>query len=94
MREWVVHRARPVPTRTLLLAADHARRVGLYDRAINTAERTQARHDYALRYLAPYRNEFEAAAKANDIDVAMLYGIARQESRFIPTSCRRPAPSA
>ena len=37
-----------------------------------------------MRYLAPYRNEFEAAAKANDVDVAMLYGIARQESRFIP----------
>ncbi len=66
----------------LLLAADHARRVGLYDRAVNTAERTVVRHDYALRYLAPYRNEFEAAAKANDVDVALLYGIARQESRF------------
>ena len=79
-----LHRARPVRRRALLLAADHARRVGLYDRAINAAERTQARHDYALRYLAPYRNEFEAAAKANDVDVAMLYGIARQESRFIP----------
>ena len=72
------------PTTSLLLAADHARRVGLYDRAINTADRTQARHDYALRYLAPYRNEFEAAAKAHDVDIAMLYGIARQESRFIP----------
>jgi soluble lytic murein transglycosylase len=68
----------------LLLAADHARRVGLYDRAIYTADRTQARHDYGLRYLAPYRNEFEAAAKANDVDVALLYAIARQESRFIP----------
>ena len=66
----------------LLLAADHALRVGLYDRAINTADRTTSRHDYALRYLAPYRTEFETAAKSHDIDVAMLYGIARQESRF------------
>ena len=68
----------------LLLAADYARRAGLYDRAINTAERTLARHDFALRYLAPFRTEFDAAAKTHDIDVTLLYGIARQESRFSP----------
>jgi soluble lytic murein transglycosylase len=81
-REWL-YIVRSLPDdEALLLAADHARRVGLYDRAINTADRTTSRHDYALRYLAPYRTEFETAAKSNDIDVAMLYGIARQESRF------------
>jgi soluble lytic murein transglycosylase len=83
LREWT-YIVRGLSDDALLLAADHARRVGLYDRAINTADRTQARHDYGLRYLAPYRNEFEAAAKSNDVDVALLYGIARQESRFIP----------
>ena len=81
VREWS-YIVRGVSDESLLLAADHARRVGLYDRAINTAERTQGRHDFGLRYLAPFRNEFDAAAKANDIDVALLYGIARQESRF------------
>lgn len=81
LREWT-YIVRGLPDAELLLAADYARRAGLYDRAINTAERTQARHDFALRYLAPYRNEFDAAARAHDIDVAMLYGIARQESRF------------
>ena len=81
-REWL-YIVRGLPDdEALLLAADHARRVGLYDRAINTADRTTSRHDYALRYLAPYRTEFETAAKSNDIDVAILYGIARQESRF------------
>jgi len=80
-REWY-YIVRALPDDGLLLAADHARRVGMYDRAINAADRTQARHDFGLRYLAPYRNEFEAAAKANDVDVALLYGIARQESRF------------
>jgi peptidoglycan lytic transglycosylase len=83
IREWA-YIVRGLPDESLLIAADHARRVGLYDRAINAADRTQTRHDFGLRYLAPYRNEFEAAAKANDIDMAMLYGIARQESRFIP----------
>jgi soluble lytic murein transglycosylase len=81
-REWL-YIVRSLPDdEALLLAAGHALRVGLYDRAINTADRTTTRHDYALRYLAPYRTEFETAAKSNDIDVALLYGIARQESRF------------
>ena len=83
VREWA-YIVRGFSDESLLIAADHARRVGLYDRAINAADRTQARHDFALRYLAPYRNDFEAAARFNDIDVALLYGIARQESRFIP----------
>lgn len=80
-REWL-YIVRGLDDDALLLAADYARRVGLYDRAVNTAERTVVRHDYGLRYLAPYRNEFDLAAKANDVDVALLYGIARQESRF------------
>ncbi len=80
-REWY-YVVRGLADDELLLAAEYARRVGLYDRAINTAERTQARHDFALRYLAPYRDEFDAAARANAVDVAFLYGIARQESRF------------
>ncbi len=83
LREWQ-YIVRGLDDEALLLAAEHARRVGLYDRAINTAERTAVRHDYGLRYLAPYRADFDAAAKANDVDVALLYGIARQESRFIP----------
>ncbi|HEY3181124.1 MAG TPA: transglycosylase SLT domain-containing protein [Casimicrobiaceae bacterium] len=66
----------------LLLAADYARRVGLYDRAINTAERTLARHDYTMRYMTPWRLEFGAAARDQSIDEELLYAIARQESRF------------
>jgi len=83
LREWQ-YIVRGQDDDALLLAAEHARRVGLYDRAINTAERTALRHDYNLRYLAPFRADFDAAAKAHDVDVALLYGIARQESRFIP----------
>jgi len=57
--------------------------VGLTDRAINTAERTTARHDFSLRYLTPFGVQFADAAKQQDVDVALLYGIARQESRFV-----------
>ncbi len=82
-REWLFI-VRGQPDDVLLLAADYARRVALYDRAVNTAERTTTRHDYALRYLAPFRTEFDAASRSHDVDVALLYGIARQESRFSP----------
>lgn len=80
-REWL-YVVRGRPDESLLLAAEYARREGLYDRAINTAERTSTRHDYGLRYLMPFREQFAAAAQENAVDVALLFGIARQESRF------------
>ena len=54
LREWL-YIVRGLDDEALLLAADHALRAGLYDRAINAAERTTTRHDYTMRYLAPYR---------------------------------------
>ncbi|MEO8305261.1 MAG: transglycosylase SLT domain-containing protein [Betaproteobacteria bacterium] len=80
-REWF-YAVRGLPDDGLLLAAEYARREGLYDRAINTADRTSARHDFGLRFLMPYREQFAAAAKEQGVDVALLFAIARQESRF------------
>ena len=82
LREWVPV-LRGADDELLLTAAEFARRQGLTDRAINTADRTVARHDFALRYLTPYQPQFAAAAKVNDVDEAVLFSIARQESRFI-----------
>ena len=82
-REWIAI-VRGQSDDSLLLAADYARRAGLYDRAINTAERTTLRHDYGMRYMTPWTTEFGAAARDQNIDVELLYAIARQESRFAP----------
>jgi soluble lytic murein transglycosylase len=82
LREWA-YAVKGLDDEALLLAAEYARRAGLYDRAIFTAERASSRIDLGLRYLAPYRDEFAAAAKEQGIDVELLYGIARQESRFV-----------
>jgi soluble lytic murein transglycosylase len=82
-REWIAAVAGQ-DDEGLLLAADYARRVGLYDRAINTAERTLTRHDYTMRYMTPWRVEFGTAARDHNIDEELLYAIARQESRFAP----------
>lgn len=69
--------------RQLLAAAELARRADWYDQAINTAEKTRDIHDFELRYLAPYRELASAAAAQNKLDEAWVYGLMRQESRFI-----------
>ena len=67
----------------LLAAAELAHRNEIYDRAINTADRTLALHDYSMRYLAPFREHVEPKAKALQLDAGWVYGLMRQESRFI-----------
>jgi len=81
-REWL-WAIREFDDRQLLAAAELARRNELWDRAINTAERTRAVHDFDLRYLAPYRERFRAYASEHGLDEAWVFGLVRQESRFI-----------
>lgn len=67
----------------LLAASEIARKVGFYDMAIYSAERTREQHDFSLRYLTPYREVTQRYAKQLGIDEAWVYGLIRQESRFI-----------
>jgi soluble lytic murein transglycosylase len=67
----------------LLAAAELAHRREWYDRAIDTAERTRELHDFELRFLAPYREQAQQAARENKIDEAWVFGLMRQESRFV-----------
>lgn len=67
----------------LLAAAEFARRNELYDRAINTADRTRELHDFGMRYLAPYRDVMKDYVSQMRLDEAWVYGLIRQESRFI-----------
>jgi soluble lytic murein transglycosylase len=81
-REWVVV-VRGLDDDGLLLAATFAQDRRLYDRSINTADRTQRRHDFRLRYPTPYQREVVDAARQNGLDTAYVYGLMRQESRFV-----------
>ncbi|MEJ8795615.1 transglycosylase SLT domain-containing protein [Trinickia caryophylli] len=74
---------RGMTDRQLLAVAEYARRIRLYDRTVNTADRTQADHDFSLRYLSPFRDIVERDAQSNGLDVEWAYGLIRQESRFI-----------
>lgn len=67
----------------LLAAAEFASRQKWHDLAIVTADKTTELHDFALRYPTPYRNLFKSAASEQEIDEAWIYGITRQESRFM-----------
>ena len=81
-REWL-WAIRDFDDRQLIAAAEVARRHELYERAINTADRTVGTHDFSLRYLAPYREVLKAHTEQLELDEAWVYGLIRQESRFI-----------
>lgn len=81
-REWVFS-IRLMDDAQLLAAAELARRTGIFDRAINTADRTAHLHNYKVRYLAPFKEVFDEQARATGLEEAWLLGLVRQESRFI-----------
>lgn len=74
---------RDMNDRQLLAAAELARQSRWYDRAISTAERTKDAHSIDLRYITPYRDLAESFSHEHNLDVAWVYGLMRQESRFI-----------
>jgi soluble lytic murein transglycosylase len=92
IREWL-WTIRGFDDKQLLTAAEVARRQEIYDRAINTADRTVALHDFSLRYLAPYRDVLKVRADELGLDEAWVYGLIRQESRFIADAKSRAGAS-
>ena len=87
-REWV-WAMRGLDDRSLNAAAEVARQANVVDRAINTADRTLAIHDFNQRYPVPYRDGMAASAKQWNLDEAIVYSLIRQESRFVPVARSR-----
>lgn len=69
--------------RTLLAAAELAGRNGIWDRSINTANKTNAVHDFKLRYPEPYGEILRRQACLRSIEDPLVFGLVRQESRFL-----------
>lgn len=80
--EWLLA-TRDFDDKQLLAAAELAFRQEWYDVAINTADKTALTHDLALRYPTPYRDMMDSYARDNQLDEAWVYGLIRQESRFV-----------
>ena len=74
---------RGMTDRELLAAAEWASRNQLLDRAVNTADRTRNEHDFAFRFLMPYKPQMEEKTAAVGLDIDWVYGLIRQESRFV-----------
>ncbi len=81
-REWT-WQLRGFDDRKLLAAAEYARSRGVYDRMIATSERTREEHDFAQRFPVPHRELLARHAQAAGLDESWVYGLIRQESRFI-----------
>ena len=87
VREWnfTLSRTRPggLSDRELLAVAEVACRREIWDRCINTSERTRQVVSLAQRYPTPFHDEVLAAAAEVGLDAAYMYGLIRQESRFL-----------
>jgi soluble lytic murein transglycosylase len=81
-REWNFS-IQKMDDKQLLATAALARQYDFPDRAINTADKTVQLHDFRLRYLAPHYEQVKPQATAVGLDDAWVYGLMRQESRFI-----------
>ena len=82
LREWL-HGIRDMDDQELLAAAEAARLANVPDRAINTAEKTLMVHDFSQRFPTPHQSDLSSQAKAQGLDEAWVYGLIRQESRFM-----------
>jgi soluble lytic murein transglycosylase len=89
VREWNFAISK-MKDRDLIAASELAYQREVLDRAVNTADRTRQEHNFDLRFLSPFHDELVAKAREVGIDPTWVYGLIRQESRFI-TNARSSA---
>ncbi len=81
-REWN-WQLRRMSDRELLAAAEFARKNNVLDRMVQTSDRTQAEFDFKQRFPTPFGDIMNTHTQALGLDKAWVYGLIRQESRFI-----------
>ncbi len=87
VREWNyatnLHTPGGMNDRELLAAADFACQREVWDRCINTSERTRGFIDVEQRFPMPFHDAVLKRTAEIGLDPAYVYGLIRQESRFI-----------
>ena len=87
VREWNyhtnMHQNGGMSDRELLAAADLACQHEVWDRCINTSERTKNVVDLAQRFPMPHKQAVLDRTREIGLDPAYVYGLIRQESRFV-----------
>ena len=69
--------------REMLAAAQLACEQQVWDRCINTSDRTRTLMDFEQRFPMPHKDAVIARSKQIGLDPAYVYGLIRQESRFV-----------
>ncbi len=86
-REWIysanLHNRGGMSDRELLAAAELACQREVWDRCINTSERTKSFIDFEQRFPMPFREAVVKRSREINLDPAYVYGLIRQESRFV-----------
>lgn len=87
VREWnywtSLHTPGGMGERELYAAADFACVRQVWDRCIHASERTQTFMDFSQRFPLPLRDAVAGQAQRIGLDAAYVYGLIRQESRFV-----------
>ena len=87
VREWNygtnLHTPGGMSERELLAAAALACQAQVWDRCINTSERTPVAFDAAQRFPMPLESQVVPRSRQIGLDPAYVYGLIRQESRFV-----------
>ena len=87
VREWnyqtITHQSGGLSDRELLAAADFACSRQVWDRCINTSKRTRLEIDQRQRFPMPFREQVVQRSREIGLDPAYVFGLIRQESRFI-----------
>ena len=87
VREWnysiSLHTKGGMDDRSLLAAAELACHAEVWDRCINTSERSKALIDMEQRFPMPFKAAVLARATSIGLEPAYVYGLIRQESRFV-----------
>lgn len=81
--EWSYCTRKLESDRQKLAASQFALSKNIYDRAINTAILTKDEHDWRTRFLTPYFSEVSKSANEKGLAPEFIYGLIRQESRFV-----------
>ncbi|RZI43455.1 lytic transglycosylase domain-containing protein [Herbaspirillum sp. HC18] len=81
-REWNWE-LRKMNERQFLAAAEFARQKNVLDRMVSTSDRTRTEFDFTQRFPTPFREVMLSATEKLGLDMAWVYGLIRQESRFI-----------
>jgi soluble lytic murein transglycosylase len=84
-REWNWE-TRFMNDKELIAMAEIGVRLDMMDRAIYSADKTKEQHNFQLRYPTPMLDVLRSAADKAKVDLAFVYGLTRQESRFIKSA--------